>query len=115
MVTIEKSKVILRSRSSGRSSDKEREVETQLRDYGDSRIAGTNIVVSVAVATYTLKSEDRFQVLRLSDDEAFRKFFEMPLFFKWSLPLIDVCVTSGFLFFVSVCVYLFLRSLSEKN
>ena len=74
MVHIEKQKVILR-RGSSRNSDKEREkeVETHLVDYGESRIAGTNIVVSVAVATFTLKGEDRYQVIRLSDDEEFRK------------------------------------------
>lgn len=74
MVHVETNTVKLRS-SSKRNSDKERtqEVETKLCDYGDSRVAGTNIVVSVAVATFTLKSEDRHQVLRLSDDEDFRE------------------------------------------
>ena len=72
MVDFEKKKVVLKSRSkTDRDRDKVREIDTIVADYGDSRIAGTNVVVSVAVATFNLKCEDRHQVLRLSDDEEF--------------------------------------------
>ena len=73
MVHVEKQKVTLRRASSRSDREREKEVETHLYDHGEARIAGTNIVVSVAVATFTLKGEDRYQVLRLSDDEEFRK------------------------------------------
>lgn len=70
MINSEKKRVVLRSKSGSRSK---REVETIVSEYEESRIAGTNIVVSAAVATFNLKGEDRHQVLRLDDDEAFRK------------------------------------------
>lgn len=61
--------------SKGRKKEKmqqEKEFEIKVLDYGDSQVEGTNVVVAVCVATFTLKKEDRHQVLRVGDDAKFR-------------------------------------------
>ena len=52
------------------------EIETRLKDYGESLIEDTNVYVSAAVAAFELKNEDRFQVIRLGDDKTFGKYHD---------------------------------------
>ena len=73
MVKSEKKAVVARTASkSSRKKSREKEYETNILDYGESQIEGTDVVVSVAVATFVLKNEDRHQVLRVGDDSKFR-------------------------------------------
>lgn len=74
MVQFEKKTMVARSFSKGgrKTKSREKELETNVLDYGDSQIEGTDVIVSVAVATFVLKKEDRHQVLRLGDDTKFR-------------------------------------------
>ena len=70
VVSVEKKTIVLRSKL---KSDKEkyREVKTQLIDYGETHV--DNVVISVAVAVFELKGEDRHQVMSLTEDETFRE------------------------------------------
>ena len=75
MVSLVKKKVVLRTKSKGNKEKvREKELDAHVFDYGESRLLeGAGIVVSVAVATFVLKEEDRHQVIRLTDDAAFGK------------------------------------------
>jgi hypothetical protein len=74
VVSVETNNIVLKSKS---KSDRERvrEVETQLIDYGETLV--DNAVISVAVAVFKLKGEDRHQVMSLTEDEAFRELVKV--------------------------------------
>lgn len=78
MVEVQKRKVLIKRKpSSEDGAERMIEIETNLMDYGESKVEGTNIVISVALATFELKGEDKHHVLRLGDDKAFGKFLIM--------------------------------------
>lgn len=73
MVKSERKSIVARTGSkSNRKKTREKEYETNILDYGESQLEGTDVFVSVAVATFVLKDEDRHQVLRVGDDSKFR-------------------------------------------
>jgi len=75
MVSVVKKKVVLRTKSRGNKEKvREKELDTNLLDYGTGDLEGSNICISAAVATFVLKEEDRHVLLRLGDDADFRKF-----------------------------------------
>ena len=85
MVKTETKSMIARTASkSSRKKTREKEYETNVLDYGESQIEGTDVVVSVAVATFVLKDEDKHQVLRVGDDSKFR-----------TLLLFDCCLNAS--------------------
>jgi hypothetical protein len=75
MVEVQKRKVLIKRKpSSEDGAERIIEIETNMMDYGASKVEGTDIVISVAVATFELKGEDKHHVIRLGDDIAFGTF-----------------------------------------
>jgi hypothetical protein len=76
VVSVETKTIVLKSKSKSKSDrERVREVETQLIDYGETLV--DNAVISVAVAVFKLKGEDRHQVMSLTEDEDFRELVKV--------------------------------------
>lgn len=74
MVKVDTRKVILKRKPNSNDGEARLiEIETSLIDYGTTSIEGTDVEISVAVAIFELKKEDRHVVLDIGSDKQFSK------------------------------------------
>lgn len=74
------------------------ELEYQVLNYGDAMIIeDTDLVISVAVARFILKNEDRFCILRLPDNDQFGKYYKEWIWMekRSNLLLMNICFSSS--------------------